>query len=290
MTQEVRRRRLSLITDLLIFIILSLVFIGILSIFGVTDKIYGSQNSEDSAALIIDTDENIEDQNKMYISRIKKDFGITIQYGSNVRSFTDKVNAISQEDIYIINNNLKKIYESLGKYPKDIFDIFKSGDYPMYIIIVNSFNNDNIALASRNKLNEFRMYVSNSTKFERALHHEMFHILEYYMNINDTDVFFTWNNLNPIGFKYNSDTSKLNKEYVYNEENSSNNNTYFVTRYSKATEKEDRAEIFAELMTINKKVEYLNNGENIRKKVDLILNTLDSNITDEEFYWDKYLE
>ncbi len=290
MTQEVQRRRLSLITDFIIFLIFTLIVICVLKIFGMTDNVYGNQSSDDSAALISDSDENIDDQNKMYIAKIKKDYGIIIQYGDNVKSFTDKVDANPQYDIYILNNNLKKINEALKKYPSDLFDIFKSGNYPMYMIVVDSFNNDNIALASRNKLNEFRMYVSNSEKFERALHHEMFHILEYYMTINNSNIFFAWDNLNPVGFKYNSDTSKLNKDYVYSDDSIDNSNSYFVTRYSKASEKEDRAEVFAELMTMNKKAQYLTKGEKLRYKVDSIMNTINSNITDEEFYCDKYLK
>lgn len=288
MAQQVRRRRLSLITDLIIFFILTSLLLVILKVFNITYTL--AVEDEQVTPLISDTAENIVDENSMYITKIQKEYGIKVQHGEDVKSFTDKVSATSQENIYILNNNLKNIYESLKKYPEDLFMIFKNGDYPMYIIIVDSFQNDNIALASRNKLNEFRMYISNNSKFERAFHHEMFHIIEYYMTLNNSNTFIDWDNLNPVDFKYNSDTSTLNKKYVYDDTNYDKDNTYFVTRYSKATEKEDRAEIFAELMTMSKKAVYLNDGDKLRQKADQIINTLSTNITSKDFYCTRFFK
>ncbi len=288
MTHEVPRRRLSLITDLIIFLILTSLLLVILKAFNVPYEL--ASEDEQVTPLISDTTENVIDENSMYITKINNEYGIKVQYGEDVESFTNKVNATSQENIYILNNNLKNIYEALKKYPEDLFKIFKSGDYPMYIIIVDSFQNDNIALASRNKLNEFRMYISNNSKFERAFHHEMFHIIEYYMTLHNSNTFVDWDNLNPIDFNYNSDTSKLNKKYVYDDTNYDKDNTYFVTRYSKATEKEDRAEIFAELMTMSKKAIYLNDGDKLKLKADEIINTLTMNITSEDFYCTRFFK
>jgi hypothetical protein len=152
------------------------------------------------------------------------------------------------------------------------------------------FQNDNLALASRNNLNEFRIYISNAQKFERAFHHEMYHILEYYMKDNTKNIYTNWNELNPNGFKYENDTNKLTKDYVYDSNSYVEDNTYFVTKYSKCSEKEDRAEIFAEIMTMNKKQKYLDYNQNIRKKVDLIAYTIGNNITSiNDFYFSRFI-
>ena len=65
---------------------------------------------------------------------------------------------------------------------------------------------------------------------------------------------------------------------------------YFLTRYSKATEKEDRAEIFAELMMLDFYPKYLDKDQKIRKKVDVIFDTIKENITYENFYCSKYIK
>lgn len=65
---------------------------------------------------------------------------------------------------------------------------------------------------------------------------------------------------------------------------------YFLTRYSKATEKEDRAEIFAEIMILKENVNYLDMSCNIRKKIDVITETLNDEISKNDFYFSKYLK
>ena len=67
-------------------------------------------------------------------------------------------------------------------------------------------------------------------------------------------------------------------------------NPYFVTKYSKATEKEDRAEIFAEIMILSKKPKYLFEGQNIRKKAEVMNNTISQNVTNEDFSYSKYFK
>ena len=74
-----------------------------------------------------------------------------------------------------------------------------------------------------------------------------------------------------------------------NDKISINNDYYFVTKYSKASEKEDRAEIFAELMILQYPPSYLTKGQSIRKKVDFILSTIKNNITIEDFYFTQFL-
>ena len=214
MSQEVqKRRRLSLITDFIIFIIFLSLVLGAIKLFNLTDE----QEEQDETiseqiSPLANLYTDVSDENNLFVQKIKNEYGITVEYGENTKNYVDKVSATIQNSAEIINSNIKNIYESLSKYPVNLFDIFKSGKYPMYIIILDKFENDNIALASRNKLNEYRIYISNNTKMERSFHHEMFHILEYYMASinNNSSVYVMWENLNPIGFIYQSDTSKFN--------------------------------------------------------------------------------
>ena len=289
MAEKKQRRRLSLITDFVIFCIFSVVTVVIVRCLGLTESL-DNYPEEQSTLSLLDTKENIADQNKLYIQKIKKEYGIIVKYGEEVKNYTDKVGANMQNDIYILNNNLMNLYQALEKYPYQVYEIFMKEKYPMYILIVDSFNNDNIALASRNRLNEFRIYISNDERFERAFHHEMYHVLEYYMQIKNANIYFSWKDLNPDQFKYENDTSKLTKKYVYDKNSYVPFDTYFVTKYSKANEKEDRAEIFAELMIMNKKLEYLENDCNVRDKVDSIFDAISENITEYRFSCQRYLD
>ena len=90
----------------------------------------------------------------------------------------------------------------------------------------------------------------------------------------------------PKGYRYRVIDKIEEYAEIIDEENV---NPYFVTKYSKVTEKEDRAEIFAEVMILNKKVKFLEEGQNIRKKVDYISEILSECITKEDFYFYRFL-
>lgn len=284
-------KRLSIITDIILlipFIIATFIVLKTVNI--------PLNNEASSEVLSLETKAlNVEDENELLIKKIKNEYGINVLYGKGVAPYAKRLEAVEQDNQYIINNNLNIIYKALEKYPKEVFKMSISKEDPIYIMLVDHFDNYNLALASRNNLDEYRIYISNAEKLERAFHHEMYHVLEYYMGKYDSKLFKNWSNFNPLEFKYIEDTSMLDSKYVYSSENQNTSNVtfndyYFVTRYSKASEKEDRAEIFAELMIMNVKQNYLIKGQKIRNKVDYIFDTINKNITNDVFYCNKYLD
>ena len=234
---------------------------------------------------------SVEEENKYYIKKIKDEYGINISYGENSKNFVSNIDANNLYDENIVNNNIKIVYNALKKYPSDVFDIFKEEKYSLYLMIVSDFNANNIALASKNTLNQYRIYLSNNDNFERSFHHEFFHVLEYYMEGKVKYLYHSWNSYNPYGYEYQPNVSLLTDEYVYSKYNTEdeNRNTYFITKYSKVSEKEDRAELFAEMMTLNKKEGYLRNGTNIRSKIGYLLNEIYENISISDFYFSTYV-
>lgn len=239
-----------------------------------------------------DIESNVEQENKYYINKIKEEYGIIVTFGESERAFLTSVDANIQYDINIVNLNLKTIYDALDKYPKEVFDIFKDKKYTLYILLVSDFNDNNIALASKNTLNQYRIYLSNNDKFERAFHHEFFHILEYYMADKVKFLYYNWNSYNPYGFNYEENITNLTDENIYNryeQELVNKNNAYFLTKYSKVSDKEDRAEIFAELMTLERQEDYLKSGTKIRKKINYLINEIYENITISDFHFSSYL-
>lgn len=273
---KIERKRLSLITDVIIFLLVLNLFLLGFKFISSNDGIVQNLSLED-----------VEIVNKNYIESnyIKDKYNVTILYGNDSYESALKVEANIQENEYKIYQNLIEINKALEKYP----DTFFQGNN-LTIILLDNFNNNNIALASRNRLNEFKIYISDNDTFERALHHEMFHIFEYRLNISKKDMFLNWNELNPVNFEYISNSKDLDAKYLYS--NSSNkNDMFFVTKYSKTSEKEDRAEIFAEIMTFKIKPEYLAVGSNINKKAQYITDIMTDNLkstNSTSFYWNRF--
>lgn len=278
------RKDLSLFTYFLVFLC-----VGVVTIL-VAREIRNSQDFEE-ILYQREIENSIQEENRYYINKIKDEYGINVIYGQEESSFTSTVDANVEYDENIINNNVKKLYAALKKYPHEMFSIFEDKKYSLYIILVSSFNDNNIALASKNNLNQYRIYLSNNENFERAFHHEFFHVMEYYMEANAKYVYYSWNSYNPYGFKYNDDTSSLTDEFVYNKYMTDEElkSAYFLTKYSKVSQKEDRAEIFAELMMLTKGEKFLKNGTRLRSKVDYLVAEISENITIYDFYFSSFL-
>lgn len=289
------KRRTSVISEFIIFLLFVLFSIIVLNNF-----LKSSYNINSNLNLTENSYENTQKENEVYIKSIKDEYGINIVYGNDSENLALSVDSNVEHNVNVINTHLKQIKNEFKKYPNEVFDIFKSKKYFLKIVIVNSFNNNNIALTSKNTLNEFKIYISNTERFDKAFHHEMYHVLEYYMADTHKYIYKSWYKLNPSDFKYVSDVNMLDNEYVLmsltnvKEANVDiyeiDDNPYFVTLYSKSTEREDRAEIFSEIMILKSKPKYLNDGQNILKKALYIDDTIKECITHNKFYYSKFLE
>lgn len=287
MEEEVHKKKASLISVVILFLILILITILFIKKLEAPDI-----NSESLSLVDTDSKEYIASK-KMeidsYISSLNELYGINVLYGEDTINYANKVDATVETDLNIVNNNVKVLFHTLEKYPRGMFDVFKNKEYKMDVILLDSFTNNNLALASKNNLKEIKLYVSNTDKFERAVHHELFHVFEYYMADKNKYVFEQWTNLNPSIFKYQSDVLKLDNNYVYLKD-SNTDNWYFVTKYAKTSEKEDRAETFAELMMLQKKPEYLESNTNIKKKADNIMSEMSIYLNVKNIYCDKFMK
>lgn len=199
------------------------------------------------------------------IQQISEEYNISIIYGNETFDIAENVNAIPVMNDEKIKLQLEAIKKSLEKYDVGFFK-----EDSLTIILLDYFQNDNLALASRNNLGEYKIYLSYNENLERSIHHEIYHIFEYMNNINDSNEYINWNNLNPKNFEYNQDIKYLTNQYVYGS-SYDNDDIYFVTRYSKTSPKEDRAEVFAEMMI--KKYDF-KNINNITAKIKTIYNVL----------------
>lgn len=291
MGEETQKKKASLISVVLLFLMLILITIFVMK------KLYAKNEYTQNLSLIDTGSEEYIASKKVeinsYIDSLNELYGISVLYGENTINYANKVDATIENDLNIINNNLKVLFHTLEKYPQSMFKPFKDKEYKLDVILLDKFTNNNLALASKNSLDEVKLYVSNTDKFERAIHHELFHIFEYYMADKDKSIFSDWKNFNPDGFVYEVNISNLDSTYVYlktDGENIKLDDSYFVTKYAKTSEKEDRAETFAEIMMLSKDPEYLKNDANIRKKADNITENLSKHLNIKNLYCTKFLK
>jgi hypothetical protein len=102
----------------------------------------------------------------------------------------------------------------------------------------------------------------NENHFERAIHHELFHIInDNYKELFDENI---WKNFNKKNFRY-SECSTCNNNWDLD---LLDNESGFLTKYSKSTASEDMAEVFSHLIFYQDEI----NTKNpiIKKKIQFI--------------------
>lgn len=292
MSEVNSKRKAPLISLVIIFLLLILVTVFLLKELNATNVTTDSLNLLETNSTEYTASKKVEIDS--YITSLNELYGINVIYGGNTINYANKVDATVETDLNIVNNNIKILFHTLEKYPKDMFKIFRNKEYKLDIVLLDRFTNNNIGLASKNNLKEVKLYICNTDQFERAIHHEMFHIFEYYVADRNRNVFNNWNELNPNDFKYDSNIYNLNNKYVYLKKDEvdlqKQKDSYFVTKYAKTSSKEDRAETFAEIMMLSKTPVYLQDGANIRKKADNILLNMGEYLNIKNIYCNKFLK
>lgn len=284
---EKKHFSLGVTFSLFIFIMASIVVIALFAKDKQNDSLQdkikevGYGKIETINPLVLERSEQVLDKttaNIELINEINRVYHLNVIYGEGTEFLTKSVDAraiYSEEDV---NNILIQLINCLEKYPSNIFKEIQFKDYDVEICLVDYFSNENIALATRDSNNNFKIYLSNvdkGTKVNKSIHHEMYHILEYYMKLefDINELYKDWNKYNPAGFSYQDNIALLDTTYVYGLDNV--NGSYFVTIYSKYSDKEDRAEVFADTMNATEKPSYYtDNLGAIKGKMNLISNAI----------------
>lgn len=221
---------------------------------------------------VLEANTNIDfsNYNIRIINSIRNTYGIDIYYGE--QSELESVNATPLTDELETFNMLKEVNEVLSKYPQNLIKEIEAKGYEVSIYLVDYFTTNVQALANRNSIGQMKIYMSNTEDLQRALHHEYYHILDYYIRLESDEIlaYKDWDKYNPNGFKYTENIDEITAKYVYKGQSGA----YFVTPYAKYSEKEDRAETFAEMMTASKDELFFGEGEPIRGKMDVIKSVL----------------
>lgn len=288
--QTSKRKDYSITVNLFIFLtlicIVGTVRIIIVSVTGV--------NKFESLDLIdevkYDANQNMTETIQKVKNTLENYYDINVYYGSVLQDIAPQVNANVLYDERATLDMLQRINTELAKYPEGIIDEIERKGYKISIYLVKDFNNSNIALANRTSTGNFNIFLSNDPEFEKSMHHEFYHILEYYIKLEfDISLAYEyWDMYNPAEFIYTNDVGNITGKYVYGMD--SENELSFVTLYSKYSAAEDRAEVFSEMMISKEEYAANTKAQNILYKMKNITNVLDTIFISvgEKEYWQRY--
>lgn len=195
-----------------------------------------------------------------YSNEINNVYGVYKPFGEPLELLTDERE---------IDSNLTKLESCLAAYPDGMFkEIYDSG-MALSIYLVKGSHNKFAGLVDKQFYANPILVMTDTFIFSRTFHHEMMHFLDLYIECEaypQEPYEGLWgDNYNPLGFSYGSTASSQYVFYPNGDENA-----YFFTNYSKTNEREDRAELFSEMMNGVYQKDCLKSGKPLRKKADAI--------------------
>ena len=193
---------------------------------------------------------NIDTKNGLRYLFATKPFRLGINVKKNINCYNS--------DKKTLDKKYKIIKKNLDKYS---LSFLKKINLKYIVLCENlSIAEINTAGIPNNKTRTLIFDIKfNENYFERAVHHELFHII----NDNFKELFDEneWKNFNKKNFNY-SNCSTCNNNWNLNQ---LNDGSGFFTEYAKSTASEDMAEVFSHLMFYKNKI--YSNDLIIEKKI-----------------------
>jgi hypothetical protein len=190
---------------------------------------------------------NIDTKNELRYLYATKPFRLGLNVKKNINCFNS--------DKKILDEKYKIVKKNLDRYS---LTFLKKINLKYIVLCENlSVAEINTAGIPNNKTRTLILDIKfNENHFERAIHHELFHIInDNYKKLFDESM---WKNFNKKNFLY-SECSTCNDNWNLE---LLNNNSGFFSEYSKSTASEDMAEVFSHLIFYE---DTINNGDPIIK-------------------------
>ena len=227
-----------------------------------------------------------KDPNESLKFEIQNRYGITIQYGKDLKDYeVGGLSIVPLVDSNIINENLNYLNHAMSVFPDGFWKEIKNGGIPLTVYLIDSFSTYGVTGVTDSNYNRAIMSIAVQYGFEESFYHETYHYIERYM-MKKGYHFTNWNSYNPANFSYGT----INGNNSYNRTFTSD--VYFVNDYAQTNESEDRASTF-EYMMSSSKASCLNRGKPVWKKatlmstaMDAVLNSVSPSVTE---YWERYL-
>lgn len=228
----------------------------------------------------ITTEKTQEQKNNDFRNNLKNKYNVTVGYKDEIdgKYLNSYANPTKLYDDEVIRYNLLKIENALNKYPNSFFSEIKNKWKPVSIYLVDNINGYAAGLADNNNNNTIIILIvathsSTSSILENTIHHEMMHVIDcYFTSKGIYSSYFLEQSMmqfNPEDFSYGTQSNR----YVYFLDNP----YYFISKYSKSNYKEDRAEIFANLMFRSNTPDCFKFENPVKEKAKIITKQINQN-------------
>ena len=235
-----------------------------------------------------------EELNNEKRNQIMSTYNVTIKYGSEIGSYKPRgENPVLMTDSVRINSYLSRIEAALKVYPAGFFKEMKDAGMPVTFYLIERVPSNSFAgLTDKQYYSDIKITLTTTGFFERTLHHEIMHYIDYYLEIKlyPERHYESYQALNPSDFVYGAN----NNSYVFDSSNPISN-YYFINTYAQQHVLEDRASLFEDLMARP----YINSDcyselSPLRKKAKLISEQIDrayTSVSSSTYkHWERFIK
>lgn len=244
-----------------------------------------------------------------------REYGVEIRFGENIRpEISDYTFAVCHNTDYI-NGALDMLDKVLGYYPKGFFGALEQGCSRETMIYLTgqqkpkdtsvSISNSAGLSSDEDGLNMLFLDIDDGVLYEGTIVHEIAHLIDRKLWMDDVLDEEEWNRLNPAGFEYHNEYVSESGEdysmmddyeytaYYDNAWEEDYRDTYFVDSYSKTWPTEDRARLMEYLMGSLDYDEDMFHSMHLRDKLwqyfEIIRDDLGNTSWPKETVWEKRL-
>src|SRR5574344_79332 len=208
-------------------------------------------------------------ENESLINQIYNAYGYKVSY-DNEAFYYGGEEAITLTNQNEANRMLKELYNKSANFPNNFFRELKTA-HGFRVLLYEDVNGA-AGVADYEFGDDYKLALSANYVFSgRTFYHEVWHIMERYIEYYGGYQFHNWFSLNPEGFRYgNTDDNTYTAIDYANPKES----ICFVSPYSRSNDREDRAELFADLMFRPYQKSYMASGYCINHKANILINTI----------------
>lgn len=225
-----------------------------------------------------------KEQNAEVIAAIRNQYGFDIFYGDDTYCYYGSGECTPLYDEEKVKTSLETIQRCLANFPNTFFNAFQ-GYIGYHLVLMDDIPDDTAGFASYEMPGSNGIYLDvNTTLLSRVFYHETFHMIDRLLTVrnNDDNVYSDWSNYNPTDFSYgdNSNTyTVLDNEHE----------PCFISTYAKTNEREDRAEVFADLMFRPYQKDYMKSDTCLNRKAQYLVIKMRSIWGDHNYRWEKWI-
>jgi len=229
--------------------------------------------------------ELVPDEAESLRAFLQSHYGVTILMGDEISVFPSETYALriipegKSMFLQTLAGNrrfadlLRRLDDVFSVYPPEFFSRYAKKDYVkgLRFLVTDQILLDGTRIGGVQSVHNryIDIYLAKDDAKERAIHHDIWHAMEYRICCDDPGAFDDWSSLNPVGFVYIGDFS-----VIRNGEDKLELEDWFANEYGKIDEFEDRATVFEALM--NKDEAWWSARPHLQKKAEYLLEKAES--------------